>query len=157
MARFVSVKTVEQRLFDNSERIDNGCRLWLKYVRPNGYAYITLRNPRRTISVHRLAWQLANCREVPLGLCVCHSCDVPTCIEPGHLFLGTKAENNTDRARKGRSHDAKGEGNNSAKLTSEQVTAIRLDSRGAGPLSKLYGISRSQAYRIKRGLRWKHV
>ena len=32
-----------------------------------------------------------------------HHCDTPTCCNPDHLFLGTIADNNRDRARKGRS------------------------------------------------------
>lgn len=156
MGRFVSVKTVYERMQDNSEWLPTGCRVWTKYVRPNGYAYITLRQPRRTVAVHRLAWELWH-GSIPIGTCVCHRCDVPTCIEPSHLFLGTKADNNKDRARKGRSHDARGEGNNAVKLTSDQVIAIRADARGAGPLSRIYGVSRGHIDRIKRNLRWRHI
>jgi hypothetical protein len=38
---------------------------------------------------------------------VCHRCDTPQCINPDHLFLGTKKENAEDCSRKGRTSGQK--------------------------------------------------
>jgi len=50
---------------------------------------------------HRLAWAWVN-GPIPEGMCVLHHCDNPPCVNPNHLFLGTKADNNHDKMAKGR-------------------------------------------------------
>lgn len=154
--RFVSTKTVAERLLDNSRVVTaTGCRVWVKFVRPSGYGYIKVRG--KHFGVHRIAWELANEQAVPDGLCVCHRCDVPTCINPEHLFVATQAQNNNDRHAKKRDRTAKGETNSMAKLTTDQVVLIRSDGRSFSEIGRHYGISPAQARRIKLRLRWSHV
>jgi len=65
---------------------------WSRFgIRHQGYA-------------HRLAWAEAN-GPIPEGMAVLHRCDVRTCVNVEHLFLGTLIDNNMDRDRKGRTRN----------------------------------------------------
>lgn len=78
---------------------NSGCWLWEGAVNSDGYGEI--RRDRKNFKVHRLAWEEAN-GPIPRGLNVCHTCDVPACCNPGHMFLGTQLDNVTDMRVKGR-------------------------------------------------------
>lgn len=52
--------------------------------------------------IHRLAYMAYNNVDLTVDQLVCHTCDNPCCINPAHLWVGTKAENNRDMYLKGR-------------------------------------------------------
>lgn len=91
------------------------------------------------------------------GLYVCHRCDNPVCVNPEHLFLGTSAENSADRDAKGRHITHRGSDNVSAKLTEEDVIAIRASDGKGIVLAAYYGVSPSRISEIRTGKKWRHV
>ncbi len=80
------------------------CHLWVGHRDANGYGHMRVGPDYR--STHRLAWEVAN-GPIPEGMIVMHTCDNPPCCNPEHLKLGTRADNNRDRIKKGRGKGAR--------------------------------------------------
>lgn len=70
------------------------CWPWTGYVGPSGHGHTTYQCLQMYAS--RKAWILTH-GPVPDGLCVNHRCDNALCCNPGHLYLGTRADNMLDR------------------------------------------------------------
>lgn len=76
-----------------------GCRLWEGHVNvQTGYGQINVDG--KIEATHRAAYRAF--KGEPGALHVLHSCDVRSCINPDHLFLGTNADNIADSMTKGR-------------------------------------------------------
>jgi hypothetical protein len=73
---------------------------------------------------HRLAYQFAH-GKFNQTLFVCHTCDNRSCVNPAHLFLGSALDNIRDMHTKGRNRCGVGESHGKAKLSEENVIAIR--------------------------------
>ncbi len=114
------------------------CWVWLLAHNRKGYGLIADGSGGCTLA-HRVYYEKQN-GPIPDGLQIDHLCCVPTCVNPGHLEAVTPAQN-VQRGRK-------------AKLSAEQVDAIRASDQKQSDLSRLYGIGQSQVSRIKRGLSW---
>lgn len=130
------------------------CWLWDGGRRPGyGFFYLPEDRIRRA---HQAAYAIYF-GPIPMGMCVLHTCDMPNCVNPGHLFLGTKGENNTDRAKKGRSNPLRGEASKASKLTADLVVSIFLDAREQSEIAISNGVSQSQVSRIKSAKTWRHI
>lgn len=77
------------------------CWLWLGKPSRFGYGRITLTG-KDTVGAHVASWFLATGTLPIKGVVVRHTCDVPGCVRPGHLKLGTQADNLRDMWVRGR-------------------------------------------------------
>ena len=149
--RFVAKVTVRE---------PDACWPWLAYTDRGGYGRFW--DGDKLVQAHRFAWMLTN-GSIPAGLLVLHRCDAPGCVNPGHLFLGTQADNLADMRAKGRAvyGGNRGEWNGHAKLTADEVRAIYARYHAGGTfqrkLATEYGVCVSQISNITRGGNWRHV
>ena len=134
----------------------SGCWLWIGYCMNAGYGTFRLRGINE--KAHRASWLMFR-GEIPDNLFVCHHCDIKTCVNPDHLFLGTHMDNMRDMMRKGRSPRSVGERAGKSKLTSNQVLEIRrVHRRGlAGKLAKEYGVTKQNIQNIVDRKIWRHI
>ena len=136
----------------------DGCWIWRGAQKGNGYGHATFQ--RKSWPAHRLAFHLFK-GDVPAGLDVCHTCDVRACVNPRHLFTGTRAENMADCKAKGRTAkgdmlgNRKGENANGAKLNWDNVREIRASSVPSTQLAPKYGVSPSLLNLIRKHKIWK--
>lgn len=136
----------------------SGCLLWQGALDRKGYGHFRKTRQRVQVLAHRYAWEAAN-GPIPDGLLVCHKCDVPRCVNVEHLFLGTAKDNIHDMLRKGRGRagDKPGEESGSAKLTNEQVLAIRASAEISRIVAARYGVALQTIYAIRKRKTWKHI
>lgn len=129
----------------------------------NGYGQFWFNGT--TVRVHRFSWMIAN-GTIPDGLCICHTCDNPLCVNPDHLWLGTNKENTHDMMAKGRWKNggmdggAKGERNSHSKIIEEDVRRIResfLFGATQNDLISIYPINQQSISNIINHKTWRDV
>ncbi len=144
------------------ERIpEGGCWVWMgAKFSSTPYGQFSIRDEngnRKTVSAHRFSFAVHRGAVVD-GMCVCHTCDNPLCVNPSHLFLGTSGDNNRDRAKKNRSFRPVGELKSTHKLSTDQVALLRsmssLSLHEAKRLAAEWGVSWRHLYKVRSGERW---
>jgi hypothetical protein len=162
-----SRKSLRDRLYDKF-LIHPGtrCWIWTGSRRMSGYGELRIRRRyKNPMLATRLSWEL-HYGTIPHGLCVLHECDNPACINPEHLFLGTVADNNHDKTRKGRqARGARliarcriGRERSPNFLKEVDVIFIRAHPELSGvALAARFGVDCSTISRVRTGNTWGHL
>lgn len=140
------------------------CWNWSGPRNAEGYGCFTAEGVRYV--AHRMALEHVSPSPDPALLC-CHRCDNPCCVNPAHLFWGTAADNNRDRASKkrtvtqfvkGRGHPNYGkfgEHHCRAKIKRAEIDRIRArvaSGESQSAIARDLGLHSSWISRIARGL-----
>ena len=155
------MSTTEQRFWTRVDRSGGGdsCWPWTGACRV-GYGAVAWCG--RVEGTHRVAWTLSH-GPIPDGMHVLHRCDVRPCCNPSHLFLGTNADNISDRMAKGRRGGGgpPGERSGMARLTADRVREIRRRYAAGGisqrALAAEFGVSKGAVKHVLSGRTWRHV
>lgn len=133
----------------------HSCWEWTGARRGDGYGHVSING--RDHGAHRVAFTIAN-GHWPIGV-VRHKCDNPRCVNPEHLEEGTQSQNVADCINRGRRKENHGSLNGRAKLTQDDVDAIRRAYQVPGAtvrsVAPLFGITSSQVWRIVSGQAWR--
>lgn len=151
---YLPVPIAERIMLNSTPEPNSGCWLWDKSVnKRTGYGQIGIGSHSMALA-HRASYEAF---KGPLSRAdhVLHKCDVRSCVNPDHLFIGTHDDNMQDRQAKGR--QAKGERVACAKLKEADVAEIIKSPLGSRRLARLYGVNKSTILDVRRGHTWKHV
>jgi hypothetical protein len=147
-----------ERFHAKYQKSEAGCWEWTAALAGKGYGQIKIPGTRRQAYAHRLSYQIHK-GAIPEKTEVCHTCDNPKCVNPAHLFLGSRKENAQDASQKGRIHISPI--GHTGVLTISQVTrikqALRLGLMSQMELARAFGVSQTSISKIARGLRWTRV
>lgn len=137
------------RFFKKVVKMESGCHEWSGSKDSQGYGFFSVGG--RTVKAHRASYIIASGTDIPSNVCVCHSCDNPSCVNPEHLWLGSQADNVADRSAKGRTSR---KGAPPTLPESEVAEAMRMLASGDYSISEVaarFGVSKSLISAIRKG------
>lgn len=146
------------------------CWNWRACISNKGYGRFMIN--RKVVPASRMSYIITN-GPIVGKYEVCHTCDNPLCVNPNHLFLGTRKQNMEDAKNKGRlssgekhsklctGNRAVGERSGKSKLTEKQVREIRrlytTTETSYKKLAKRFAVSPSAVAAIIKNKRWTHL
>ncbi len=143
---------IEDILARSEPITESGCWIWMgSSLQKDGYG---MWKWGKHWMAHRVAY-IAAYGPIPDDLYVCHTCDVPACVNPDHLWLGTNDDNMADMVSKGR--QSRGSEHYSAKLTEDIVRYIRNQNMRPTDVARQYGVSKVAASKALRKKTWRHI
>lgn len=148
------------------------CWIWTAGLNEYGYGQFWLGDTN--VIASRASAVINTGKDIPIGLFILHHCDCCKCVNPGHLFIGTQAENMQDMVQKSRSatgdrsgarvHPEKypaGSQRPNSKLTESQAVEIRrLYATGNFSqiqLAKMFHVSTWPIWSVVRRAGWTHI
>jgi len=167
MGMVYNTGTIEERFWQKVKKLsENECWPWLANRNNHGYGLLYWKKYGRKVLAHRVSYEI---HIAPLDpkMCVLHKCDNPKCVNPLHLFLGTKRDNTRDMMAKGRKRIGwnpdnkppvrRGDAHGNSKLTEAQAREIKLSKEPTKALCAKYGVKRDTIKRIRSGKMWRHI
>jgi len=139
----------------------NTCMIWTAGCFTNGYGSFSYK--QNSFVAHRFSYQCYNgpipeFNEFGEKLCVRHKCDIPLCVNPLHLKIGTNQQNSDDMVERNRQN--KGMNVHTCILTEKQVLEVQrmLDNGIKSKLiSEKFDVNEHTIYKIRSGQNWSHL
>lgn len=132
----------------------DACWLWPGLGSPDYYGKTCFRG--MLVQAHRMAFFLSK-GEWPNPICR-HTCDIRACVNPQHLLAGTKQDNANDKMQRGRHKPMRGEDSGRAKLSAQEVIAIReMRGRPLKEIAQQFGVSKGAVKHVLAGTSWRHL
>lgn len=147
-----------------ARRVDPGlssdeCWLWRGAIggrkRRTGIGYGKFTVAGKQYDAHRVSYELHTGETIPKGFQIRHSCDMPLCVNPRHLSIGTNDDNVGDMVSRAR--QTLGERNPQAILTEDDVRSIRTSQKPVSELAEIYAVRAGTIYGVIARRSWKHV
>ena len=155
MKNVTAIERFERKYYPDP---NSGCWLWFGSISKHGYGEFYL-GEKRYERAHRASWIFKN-GEIPADLHVLHKCDVRSCVNPNHLWLGTNSDNVADMVSKKRNKWMVGSNHKRSKINEDDVLLIRAKKSVGVKTKELmdeFGLGKSMIAYICSGQYWKHV
>ena len=134
---------IRDHLYANTRK-ENDCMIWQRATDYEGYG-VLYNGAGKNVKAHRFSFEQHHQVSILAGWIVMHTCDMPACINPEHLILGTRALNSMDMLLKGRA--GKG-GLPKLELKDYDRIITRLDV-SSEQLAEELGVTRQAIYSVR--------
>jgi hypothetical protein len=157
---YLKGKTLVEKIHARTTVMPSGCWNWNGSILKNGYGCLGVDG--KTQFAHRASF-LAFHGSIPEGKDICHSCDNRACVNPAHLFSGSRKDNMQDCAKKGRTNRfAKARGSRVATsiLNESDVSEILVllsENHTCAEIGRKFNVSRATISKIKNKKNWRHI
>ena len=132
---------------------ESGCWIWMKKVNHRGYG-MTCLGKGSNLSAHRASYE-SKYGAIPNGMMALHICDISSCVNPDHIFIGTQQDNLTDKVLKKR--QANGQNHGMSKLKEFEAKEIKYSEEKTIKLALRFNCSPVMVRQIRQGKYWKHI